>query len=477
MANYRQEIENYLEYWNTIYGLIAIEVIFLSLYFGTIKELIKETILDISKYALNFFIPLTIIVLIFLFWAFKSHRVGLFKKKRLTIGLFFSCDDFDKIIKIKKIIEACISEIEGDYKDIKIKFYPINYIKNKNSLEKFIARSNHLIDTAFFAKIKYGKTSEANETIEKIQICDLLFSGKFDVFSDVRIFKKKISIVKDLSLRNLNNDWNYIESKSFDDQDKIKHNLKDLILFYSGIYLIHMGHLDSSLDIMTSLKKSENVSENDVVLIKNGRLNLILLELFSFNALREYLLNKNRDEAYKILKDCEVLFKNNHPYKFEHSLTLSRISYELGKMNDAYFYTEVAESLNKSSTAIYCNNGYFGMIENNVNKVVKNYKELSHTYRHRGKLNFVEIIEFINIHKERHPESKILFEFSIGALNLLYADEKTGITDLENVKSQIINDLQYVELLNLINELLSKGAVKSSYFMRDKKSKVNRKAS
>lgn len=171
------------------------------------------------------------------------------------------------------------------------------------------------------------------------------------------------------------------------------------------------------------------------------------------------------------------MFKNNHPYKFEHSLTLSRISYELGKMNDAYFYTEVAESLNKSSTAIYCNNGYFGMIENNVNKVVKNYKELSHTYRHRGKLNFVEIIEFINIHKERHPESKILFEFSIGALNLLYADEKTGITDLENVKSQIINDLQYVELLNLINELLSKGAVKSSYFMRDKKSKVNRKAS
>ena len=89
MANYRQEIENYLEYWNTIYGLIAIEIIFLSLYFGTMKELIKETILDISIYTLNFFIPLTIIVLIFLFWAFKSHRIGLFKKKRLTIGLFF----------------------------------------------------------------------------------------------------------------------------------------------------------------------------------------------------------------------------------------------------------------------------------------------------------------------------------------------------------------------------------------------------
>ncbi|WP_412475998.1 hypothetical protein [Flavobacterium sp. TBRC 19031] len=467
----RQEIEGYLQYWNSIPGLFIIESFVLGIYYTTIKDIIKETFLSISPLIYNIILPFLIALIIFIFWAYKSHRFGLFKKKKITIGLFFTCDDFDKMVTIKKIIDKAISEIEDEFHDIRLKLYPLNFIKNKKQLENYIFKSNHLIDTAIFANISYGNCESENGTIEKIKIDRIVYSGKFDVKDKLKIFKERISISDDVSIRSLNMNWEYVDSNSLNDKNKIKHNFKDVILFYSGIYLIYMGHLSASLDVMKKLKQIEDSKNEPLNLLKRGRLNVILLELFSFNALKSYLDKKNKEEAYEILKDCEILFKGDHPYTFDHSITLARISYEFGKLDDAYYYTEKANKIRKNSSAIFCNRGFFALINNDVDEFVRNYKELAHTYRHESKLNFTEIVHFIQVHKAKYPENQILFDFAIAILNVLYVDKVSGWKNLVELLRLTDGDDKYSELNSFVKRLLTKGSYKSSYHMRDRKSK------
>jgi hypothetical protein len=472
MGNYRQEFESYLQYWNSWIGLFVFEGLFCTIYYGSINEILKEVFNITKPYIHHIIIPFVLIILIYLFWSYKSHRLGLFKSKKITIGLFFTCDDFDKMVTIKKIIDKAIIEIEDEFLEIRLKFYPLNFVKSKIDLEKFILKSDHLIDTAIFANVSYGNCEAENgSVIEKIKIDRIIYSGKFDVKENLQLFKERISISNDVSLRTLNVNWDYIETNSLNDKNKIKHNFKDIILFYSGIYLIYMGHLSSSLNVMKKLKEIEDKKNDPTNLIKRGRLNLILLELFSFNALKSYLFKKDTNEAYRILKDCEDLFKGNHPYTFDHSITLARISYEFGKLEDAYFYTAKAEELRKNNTAVICNRGYFGLIENNVDQVLKNYQELAHTYRHENKVVFTEIIDFLQVHRHKYPQSSVLFDFAIATLNVLYVDKVSAVKKLIEILKVTENDEKYIELNKFIHRLLTKGSYKPSYYMRDRKSK------
>lgn len=469
--DFRENFVNLSNYWDSKIGLAFFYFVFYSSYFGFVYQFLKENIID-DKLVLALIIPFIFSLGIYLIWSFRSNRLNLYKKKIITTGLFLKCDDFDSEVKVRKIINEMISEIESDLRDVKLKFFPINHVRNENELEKFVSNNSHIIDNAFFATIHNGNCIEGAQTLFKIEIQNLSFSGQFNS-KNKKDFRAKVNMSKDLNLRNLDKNWEYIESRSFNDKVRIKHNLKDSILFFNGLYSIYMKELDLALNIFKHLKISKKISENqdNVSRIKNERLKDILLSLFTFNAIETYLHKKDIETAYKLLKECELIFKDNHRFTFSNNITLARIYFEKGNIVKAKEYTNDAKTIKSDVAPIYCNLAFFAIIENNIEQVYYNYKELGYVYKFKGSLDFIEIIHFLELYKSKYPDSDKLFEFAIATLNFLYVDYDLGKSKLLELKEVFNENSEYAKINDLTGYFLTKGSFKSPYFQRDKKNK------
>lgn len=468
MKEIRENFTSLINYWDSYLGLFVIIASIFSMYWGFAIEPLNSNF-ENKELFVYLIIPLVIITITYLIWAYKSNRINLYKKRRITTGLFFTSSDFNAHVKIKEIIKEMIIDIEDEFPDIKLKLFPLNYLKTEKSLKKYIESHDHVIDNAFFAKIHYGNCINDSGTFEKIEIQNLIFTGKFNELNS-EDFRTKIIISEDLRLRNLNKNWEYFESRSFDDKQRVKRNLKDSLLFFVGLYLIYMKEQDIALQVFKYLKNIEESNEelDELLNSKKNRLNDILLNLFTFTAIKKYIKNKDTETAFRLLKECEEIFKDNHRFTVSNFITLARIYYEKGNVKKAYEYTDKAYMLGGDSAATHCNYGFFGLIENNIDKVHDNYKQLAHVYKFKGKVNYVEIIHFLDIHKSKYEESKVLFEFAIAALNFLYVDKKMGEQKLFELKKTVNDNAEYVKIFNLINHFLTKGEFKSTYYRRDK---------
>lgn len=472
---FRETVANFINYWDSYIGLALILIIVSLGYWGVAATILNVTFPD-NEILFNIILPICLLLVIILFWSFKSHRWNLYKNKKVTTGLFIKCDDYASQSKIRKIVREMISEIESEFPELRLKLFPVNYIKDEASLKKYLDKNDHIIDNALLAIVRYGNSTEESKTIEKIDISNLKFIGKFDEesYQDYRVI---INVSQDLQLRNLEKDWVYLESKSFHDRDKIKYNLKDSVLFFMGLYLIYKEELDVALQIFKSLKTVEEnlVLVNEINSRKKERLDEILLNIFTVNALKNYILKKETEIAYKLLKECEEIFESNHAFYYANCVLLSRIYYEKNEIEKAYEYTDKASAIYRDSTPIYCNYGFFGMIENNIDKVYINYRELAHVYKHKNKVNFVDIIEFLELHKSKYPDSTFLFEFCIGLLNFFYADKDIGRDILIELRDKINIDSEYLKILGLTNQFLVVGSIKSPYYQRNLKAKSSKK--
>lgn len=458
-------------YWNTKLGLGFFFFVFIVSYYTGISDFIKENLFEDKIYRI-WLLPIVCLILIYLIWAFSSYRLNLFKSEVVTTGIFLKCNDSISELRIKEIINDLLHELRDDFGEIKFKLFPINHVTTKIQLNRFVSANTHNIDNAFFATIFNGNCLEGSQTVSKIELQNIFFSAQLRNI-DQSDFRNNINISHDLSLRNSNKDWQYVESKSFTDKTKIKHNFKDSLLFFNGLYSIYMKEYDLALKIFKNLKVSENQDTSIESSTKKSRLNQILLNLFTFNAIEKYIDKKDLNSAFNLLKECEIIFKENHRFSFSNFITLSRMYFEKGEYELAKEYTDKAIALNRFSPAIHCNLGFFGMVENNPQQVFDNYKELAHTYRYENKLNYLEIVHFIELHKTKYPNHVYLFDFAIAALNFLYVDKVLGQTQLTQMQEILKENLTCINLFGLSNQLLQKGEIKSPYFQRDRKRKAS----
>ncbi|NDP27431.1 MAG: hypothetical protein GZ087_08415 [Flavobacterium sp.] len=203
-------------YWNTKKGLTFFFFIFISSYYSLISDFIKDNLFENNVIRI-WIVPIFILLIIYLVWAFHSHRLNLYKKRKITTGLFLKCNDFDSELKIIEIIQDLIKELEEEFVDIKFKLFPINHINNKTELDNFVIKNKHIIDNAFFATIYNGNCLENSQTVSKIEIQNILFSAHLDD-TDKSDFRNNISMSQDLSLSNHEKNWEYFESRSFTDK-------------------------------------------------------------------------------------------------------------------------------------------------------------------------------------------------------------------------------------------------------------------
>ncbi|WP_412464399.1 hypothetical protein [Flavobacterium mekongense] len=468
---FKENWESIKTYWNTKLGLIFFFSLFIAIYSSIVKGFIEENIID-NKIVSVLLIPFICMTIIYLIWGFSSHRLNLYKRKVITTGIFLKCNDSTSELRIKEILNDLLEELRDEYTEIKFKLFPINHVTSKPQLDRFVASNNHIIDNAFFAKVYNGNCIEDSQTISKIELQNIFFSAQLNDI-DKYDFRNNINMSHDLRLRNINKDWQYVESKSFTDKTKIKHNFKDSLLFFNGLYSIYMKEYDLALKIFKNLKISESEDNSEVGVYKRSRLNEILLSLFTFNAIEKYIDKKDLNTGFNLLKECEVIFRENHRFSFSNYITLSRMYYEKGEYEIAKQYTGKAIELKKFSPAIFCNLGFFGMVENNPDQVYENYKELAYSYRYQNQLDFLEIIHFIELHKIKYQGHIYLFDFAIATLNFLYVDKTLGRNQLIQIQDVLRQNLSCSNLYDLSFKLLEKGEFKSAYFHRDR----NRKAS
>jgi len=459
--------------WDSKLGLLLLALFFCSAYYTIIKGIIKETFSIENPYLLNLLIPILGVLIIYTVWAFKSHRLSLNKKGKITIGVFLNTDDENVSATVKSVFDSSIVDIKDRFDFIKLKLYPINFVLNERKLGEYLVKNSHSLDCAILAKVINGNELKENSTQEKIVINNIAFSGRFDVKKDLRLFKNNINLTKDLSLRSYNKNWEYIVNNSLNDKIKIKTNLTDIILFYAGLYLIYMKEFDDSLEVFKLLKNNQNKSEDKSIQIINARLNNILIELFLKTSRDYYTEKKDCKKAYELLEECQAYFPFEHPYYFPHQIDLARLAYENGNLTKAILYSSRAEKKQSNSVFIIINKAFFALINNDIHNTAKYYNELA--YRHKyEEYNFVDTIEFLEREKYKFPQSSVLFEFAIAVLNYCYVDKPLGISILNELKTQTLNE-DYKLIHDLIIGFLEKGENKSSYFHRNKKKRKGKK--
>lgn len=478
-------IYNLKNSWERKSGLIIIVLFSFGTYYSLIKNIIKETFNVNNVMTLNLIIPSLILFALILTWLLTTKRISFFRKGDLRIGVFLHIDENESESKIKKIIENVIQEIEKDNSNINVILYPINHIKSIKQLNRFLDKHSHCLDCALFAKTSTGKQKNNDGSIDDIiKIKKITLSGKFDINEKLRVFKTSVNLADELNIRNLNKKWALVESNSLTDKEQLESNFTDIIMFFSGIYFMYLNQPTKSLKILKQLYSQDDsraiIDNKTKKIIGNrnfipaSRLNDILINLFITSSSNLYNENKT-EEAYNELKECEELFEN-HPLLFHHYISLARFSYELNKYNEAKKYTKKAKQIKNYATEVYLNQGFFGVIDKNEEKVAKNYYELSKVYKHeKANINYTDIVSWLNNEKNKY-DNDFLFDFVIGSLNLFYSDIEDGKRTLKSLlRNQKIKE-QYPELKKLTERFIVKGAIKSSYFRRkNKKKRKNRR--
>lgn len=484
MKDIKELLIDIINSWDKKRGLFIALILFLGVYFLFVKSIIKEGNFSIEYSTLNLWIPISIICLLSFLWLISTKRLIIIpKSNKLTIGLFLSFDEEKSEQKIKKIAKKITQDIKEKHKNLEVKLYPFNFIKSNSDLKRYVKKNSHALDCAFYGLITSGKRKDENGVVDEVfEITEKIFSGKFNVNDEYHVFKTKVSLADDLNIRNINKKWSYIESNSYSDKVKIESNLKDLILFYSGIYLIYQKKPIESLNILKTLYAPEDskakflIDERKIIgnqnFISASRLNDILINLFIPSS--SYLYDKKDIiGAYNILKECEKMF-GDQPQLYTHFIRIAKYTYELDNLEEAIIYNEKARKLKHYGTEIYMNLGFFSILNNDEKSLYENYKELSKVYKHKNSLvNYTGTIGWLE--DEKKKKESVLFEFAIGTLNLFYSDKDLGRKILKKIHTDKLK-IDYPKIHELIKSFLTKGETKSTYHsIRSRKKKRRKK--
>lgn len=482
MKEYKDLLFDGISEWSKTRGLFILSLIILAVYYLFFKGLIIEGGFEIGFWILNVIIPLIILVVVTAFWLFSTNRVTIPNSKELTIGVFLHIDEYKSEKRIKLIAERTLNDIEKNHPEIKLILKPVNYLKSKQELSKYIKNNSYLYDSCIFAKVESGnKKGKSGEIEECIEINEITFSGKFNVLDKLNVFKTSVTISKDLSIRNTYKDWSYVESNSLLDKKKLRENLTDTLLFYSGIYAIYLNKPVLALNILKSIHNpldsqiKATPQKNKFIGNKNflsaARLNEILLNLFVINSTLAYQ-NNNTKKAYETLKECEKVF-GLHPQSYGHYIALSRYAFELNKIDESKDYVRKAKNIKSYGTEIYMNQGFFALIDKNDDEIFNNYNELSRTYKHELSYNnFTEVIKWLEDHKTKLDDD--LAEFAIGFYSFCYTDENLGNKILKKLRKKDFKE-SYPKTDGLIKKLMTKGVTKSPYHYKSKNHKKKKR--
>jgi hypothetical protein len=469
------------ERWENKSGIIGV-------YLGLI--IIIYNFFDIIKNFALTFLPIPIFYLVlflflmipFVIWYISTNRFILNNNSQLKIAILINTDEEGINIRIKRIVQNVIHDIEEKFekRDLKIILLPINYLTKKKEIMNFLDSRQYGLDNIVWLKLASGNF----DSVELMKIEKITYIGFFRKnITERQIFFDKINLVPDINLTNFHKDWKCETSNEGNDKKKLKENLEETILHYCGIYAIYIGNHELALSFIKSIFKPQltilkgNAEEQNKVKLKAknvvaGRLANILINLYSSISFNKLKLNQQK-EGISLLIECESLIKN-HKYSYSHYLTMARMCYEIGNINDAKHFTLKAHALKPDSLEVSINNGWFAIIENNPKQLVFYYKKVYNRIKKGCNLNWVELIAFFDKYRDSYIKSTILIDFAEGFIYKLILDRDEGEKIISEIIKKINGNEFYKDLNVYCEELCINGKANNKIVKGDKR-KVRKK--
>ena len=422
-------MENFIllnKYWKKDIGVYILIAFVLTIYFSIEKLFCIE--LPIRVTLIILFVLGFIAVII---WLFSTNRL-IMPSSKYTIVLFFCFDDEKAEDALDNVITKAVRRLNECYSFLRIKVYPYNKKNSNKEIERYYQRKFCFADIILFMQVRSGK--ESNEY--KIQVKKHTCYGKFNIKDSLNIFKDDISIEKEFTLRNRYKDWVFLESNSFNDRSKITANLEDIISFYSAIYLLYEKEIYKAKTLLKDLFSQESniITEDEIrsgsflkdkYKVANARLGSILHNLYFVVAIKLYY-EKNKEEAYKNLIECEKTFPNAIN-QLDRYILSARIAYECNDIENSKRFTDRLYIFNKGKFFYYLNYGFYAMLENNIHKVYENYSEI---YKKANSIcfNAIDVVDFLEQERSniKNKDTEILIDFAQAFHTRLFIDNKMG---------------------------------------------------
>lgn len=416
-------------YWEKKRGIVLLNITLIYSYLQFLFPFLSKALPVYTNlfYGLSAF-PVTVVTV---YWFFNTNRLY-FPNKKFILGLIIRVDASNAETHMKKIVKSCVEEIKSEFPNIKIVLYPINYKKTEKEIQHHIKLRLLPIDAFIVATIESGNVVIEGQSTTKIQLSKFFFAGNFDVNENLNIFKSTLSINNDLSLRFLYKDWSFIENSSFNDKKKIKHNLKDTLLHFSGIYLIYKQELEIALNVLKALYKPElqklKFENGNAHLTREQiaafRLNHIILNLYYKTALDDFYTSKCSAKAYTLLLECNKTFPI-HPELYDHLISLAYFAFQCEDIENAILFTEQAKVIKGEQFEILLNLGFFALLKYDIDKLRHYYFKISKT---KIPIDYVitAIIDFFEEQRRNLTDRLILIDFAQAMLTKLYLEIEFG---------------------------------------------------
>jgi hypothetical protein len=425
--------------WEKKKGIAITSISFTILYFTIAKSI--DVNYSIDK-VYNLSLPI-ILLIIFLYWLISTHRILIKDPDILGIYVCISCEEnFES--NAKRLFSSLIEELGRDslLNIIYVRLLPLNKFKTQTEMETWLGKQRGDSNAVIFLNIKNGNTNSE----EKINIDSISYSGFFKN-NNLSIEGENLNISQDISLRLSNKDWSYFEKNSLDDKDKLRNNLKDLIIYYGGLFYLNESQFEHSRILLKylynpslsivegKLDKNNNQINLEVkpVNIQAGRLNYLLTHIYLKCILQRFDSN-NPNESIILLNEVETFYTPQN-IKLIIYMNSAYMYFIVGKIEQSKIYTNKIHDINPRSFAFAINMGFYAIIENNPIDLAKFYSSIDEN----GLLDTqpLDAIGFLADYQMKYPNSKLLFEVAIAILMKLFIEEVDGNNKLKIVIEKI----------------------------------------
>ena len=147
--------------------------------------------------------------------------------------------------------------------------------------------------------------------------------------------------------------------------------------------------------------------------------------------------------------------------KFDLCINLARWNYEIGNLDSAFKYTNLAKSIAPNTVQVHLNLGFFAILNENAEEFCENFKRL-HDLRNDPVINWVDVVDFQYNQLEKYPTKEKFFNFSIAFIGYVFIDEGNK-QNFENVVSKFESNKQLECLYKFGKYVLSQPYIKQTF--------------
>lgn len=457
--------------WEKKKGLLFVIIAICSFYYYIApKTFPNYKILEIYDVLL-----LVIVIGATIFWLVSTNRILINKPNNLGIYVSITCDeDFEH--KAKSLFSSLIKEINSDkyLEMLRVDLLPINQFFDHTEIESWLDKQPGEYNAIIFLKIKNGKINSE----EAINIQSATYTGFFKN-NNLQIAGENLNILQDLTLRLKDKDWSYLEKNCLKDKEKFRNNLRDLILYYGGMFYLNERYFEQARVILRklyipeqSIVQAEIDSQDNTILnlelsmlqIQAGRLNYLLTNIYLQCVINRHRAEKT-EEAIILLHEVEG-FPIPSNIRLTVNINLAYLYYTVGKIPESKNYTARIHSINPKSFAYKINSGFYAIIENDPTALAQHYSAIDEN----GPIDSqpLEVIAFLADHQKKYPDSLILFEAAESILTKLFIEESDGNNKIKDIINKIPNSNNYKPLKRLCEKTLKKKWPKKLHRERSK---------